>query len=345
VKPLSWSSIDVTTHKLCIISLSLLATVGTKAGRADSLDDPYATVNRNPFVQVYGLPAAQSAQLLANQQSRWALQLEAASNFTTNSAGNESIVIDGETHRANLQFRYGLSDTLELGVDLPYLSHEAGRLDNFIDDWHDFFGLPDGGRTDRAQDQIQYTYQQGNQQGNKTLVNVNDSTDGVGDISLSLGYQLSNTATRQWALRGGVKLPTGDADSLQGSESTDVFLGVNVSDQGLLSGQNITLHASAGALWVGGGEVIESAQEDWAVYGSSTLSWRYNEHLSFKTQLDFHSAFYDSELKELGDNSAQLILGGAVKLGQQWTLDLSVSEDIVVDTASDVVFQVGLTFQ
>lgn len=333
---LKWSKGVLAPCKLVCCIFVLTANGSVSAGE---LGNPFASANRNPFVQIYGLPSAQTAGLLSTEQSRLGVQLEVANNFTVNDTADEAIVIDGETHRINMQFRYGISDHIELGLDVPYLSHESGRLDGFIDDWHHFFDLPDGGRPDVAKDQLRYGYRDGG----ITPVDVQQSTDGIGDVSVSAAYQLLNNESRQWALRGGVKLPTGDADSLQGSESTDVFAGVNVSDQGLLEQYNIVLHGSVGALWMNGGEVIDDRRNDWVVYGSSTVSWLYNEHISFKAQLDLHSAFYDSELTELGDSSAQLILGGALKLADHWVLDLSVSEDIAVDTAPDVIFQIGLT--
>ncbi|MBL4828174.1 MAG: DUF3187 family protein [Spongiibacteraceae bacterium] len=324
------------SNVLNISTMVILLPVFASAGE---LDDPYASSNRSPFIQVYGLPAAESGKLTKQAAMQWGLQLEAASNATYSRSGDEFIIIDGESHRVNLQFRYGVTHDIELGLDIPYLRHEGGRLDGFINDWHDFFSLPEGDRPNLPQDQLAYNYQQGD----NTIVNVMQASDGLGDVRINLAYQLSNTDTRQWALRGGIKLPTGDAQFLQGSESTDIFLGANVSDQALLQAYNMRLHASAGVLWTGDSEVIDQAREDWVVYGSSTLSWRYSPRLSFKTQVDFHSAVYDSALAELGEGSAQLVLGGAVQVTDNWVLDLSVSEDIAVNTASDVVFQLGLT--
>ena len=305
---------------------------------AQDLADPYASSNRNPFVQVYGLPAAQSARLTPEDQFSTGLQLDISNNFTLDSQGAESIVIDGETHRANVQFRYGVASGLELGLDIPYLSHDSGGLDSFIEGWHDFTGLPGGEREQYPRNQLQFSYQKNGQ----ILSEVSRSQSGVGDVSLSLGYSLASSPDRQWALRAAMKLPTGDAQTLLGSESTDISLGLNVSDQGLLQNYHITLHGSAGVLWMDDGKVLNEQRQDWVVYGSSTLSWLATESLSLKIQLDAHSAFYDSVLTELGSNSAQLILGGAIRLSEKWVLDLAVSEDIAVNTAPDVVFHIGI---
>ncbi len=305
---------------------------------AEALNDPFVSANRNPFVQVYGLPTAESAQLQAVGQWSSGLQLEVSNNFTEASDSDELVFIDGESYRANLQLRYGLSEQWELGVDIPYLKHSGGELDGFIEDWHDTFGFPDGDRLDYAQDQLLYAYQ--NSSGDR--VSMDSADNGLGDISLSLGYQLYQDSQRQWALRTAIKLPTGDADSLLGSESTDLALALNVTDSGVLAAQNITLHGSAGVLFMDGGEVLGNLREDWVAFASGTLSWQYSSNLSLKLQLDAHSAFYNSDTTELGDASAQLIMGGALRLNEQWVLDLAVSEDVAVDTAPDVLFHIGL---
>jgi hypothetical protein len=61
-----------------------------------------------------------------------------------------------------------------------------------------------------------------------------------------------------------------------------------------------------------------------------------------KLQLDGHTAFYDSDLRQLGDFSTQLVMGGTLGLPWDLLLDLAVSEDSTVTTAPDVVFHFNL---
>ena len=301
-------------------------------------DQPFYSSNRNPFVDVYGLPAAQGAKLNGVSQFSADLHYEVANSFSQDTKGNEAIFIDGETQRTNIRFRYGISDRAEIGLDIPYLDHDGGSLDGFIDDWHEFWSLPDGNRPDFAQDELQYAYQSNG----STLVNLSRSANGVGDITISGAYALVNEPARQWSLRTSLKLPVGDADKLTGSESTDIALALHVSDQGLTQNRSVNLHGSFGVLWMDGGEVLSSLRHDWVAYGSTTLAWQYSPAISLKLQLDAHSAFYDSALTELGDHAVQLSLGGAINFSRQWVLDLAVIEDIAVATSPDVVFHIGI---
>lgn len=317
---------------------SFLALAVNPSTQAYSLNDPIATTNQSPFVQIYGLPAAQGAMLTKAGEFSTGFQFEVASNFVKNYKGNEVISIDGETNRANLQLRYGLTKDIELGVDIPYLNHTGGSLDGLIDNWHDFWSLPHGGRPNYPQDQLNYSYRNNGQ----WLAAVTESQSGVGDASLSLGYQLSATEERYWALRTSLKLPTGDAEYLLGSGSTDIAASIHFTDHSLLQDHKISWHASGGLLWMGSGEVLDAQREDWVIFGSLGLGWLATQNFSLKLQLDTHTAFYDSHLSELGEYSAQLVFGGAFRMGKNWMLDLAISEDIATGTASDVVFHIEI---
>ena len=308
---------------------------------SDLLGAPYATANRNPFVQIYGLPSAQSAQLQMNGKIKIAMQHEAASNFTfdgalTDTPSDQPVILDGETHRTNLQWRYGYDEDWEIGIDIPYLRHKAGGLDSFINDWHDTFSLPDGNRTDFLDDQLLFFYQDG-----ADVFSLDRDNAGIGDVSLSAAYRLSSHSTRQTALRFGIKLATGDAKKLHGSEATDAFVSWHISDQYT---QRFIWHASAGLLLLGDGEVLDGVRNDAVVFGSTTVSYTVRDNVSLKAQLDAQSAFYNSSTTELGSASMQLTIGGAIAFGRNFSLDLSISEDIAVDTAPDVVFQLGFNY-
>ena len=72
------------------------------------------------------------------------------------------------------------------------------------------------------------------------------------------------------------------------------------------------------------------------------MAWVNKESLNLKAQIDYHTSFYSSDLRQLGNTSVQLVLGGTVKVGKTFALDLSLSEDIATDTAPDVTFTLGL---
>lgn len=322
-----------------VSGVAMATLAGSLTVSADSeLNTPFFTSNLNPMVQVYGLPTTRDAVLTDKSQWKTAIFFEAANNYTSSESTGESVNFDGETYRTTVFLNYGLTDRIELGIEVPYLSHDGGKLDSLIEDWHDFWNLPNGGRDGVARDQLDYFYRNKND----VLVNVQNSESGIGDVNLLLAYQLSSNESTEWALRGGVELPTGDADKLTGSESTEVFLGVHASTQGLFSLPSVYGHANVGVLWMDDGEVAEVVREDWVAYGSTSVSWMVSRVVSLKAQVDFHTAFYDSTLEEIGEFTAQLIFGGSIRAGKNTVVDISMSEDIVVNASPDIVFQLGL---
>lgn len=324
--------------RLAGMSGALLALAALPVRADVDLLQPFAAANRNPFVQIYGLPEAESATIQSPGRFSTDLILTAASNFAGDTKGNETIFLDGETHRAELRLRWGAAEALELGVNVPYLKQVAGGLDGFINDWHRTFGLPDGGRRQYPDNRLHFSYSYAGQQ----RVDIHEAGQGFGDVSVTAAYRLSQSPTRQLSLRSQLKLPTGEADRLLGSGSTDLAVALHGSDRTWFEQYGIELHGDLGLLWMGRGKVLNELRRDWVAYGSSTLAWLYNDRVSFKVQLDAHTAFYNSALTELGSDSAQLSLGGAVRIADNWAVDMAVSEDVVVDTAPDVVFLVGI---
>lgn len=321
-----------------VVALTLAILAYTCPPAKAEIFEPFTTTNMNPFVQVNGPPVTRSALTAARRELRWQLRTDVANNFTSSSSNEESVTIDGETHRRTLSLRYGLTDRLEVGIDIPHVSHKAGSLDQFIEQWHGFWGLPNSGRDRQPQDQLSFDYSATD----GTAEGLSRSAAGIGDVRLHAGYQFAQSENRTWALRGGVKLATGDADKLTGSESTDLFASVHLSQSELAGRSSLMFHGSMGLLRPGDSRVLRSRTEDWITYGSAAISWQVRQRISLKAQVDFHSAYYDSSLEELGDPAMQLMVGGSMALGEKLLLDLSLAEDILTDRSPDVVFQLGL---
>jgi hypothetical protein len=317
----------------------LLSTFAVTPASAELLA-PFFTRNQNPFVQIFGLPAAGSARLLPAGSLAASVVIDAGNSFSRGTTAAEAILLDGETYRSTLVWRYGVSDHLEIGMDLPYISHRGGIFDGFIDWWHNFTGLPDGGRKQEARDLLQYRYREDGRE----RVAILNADSGPGDLMLAAAIPVfgQKGERRLAALRATLKLPTGSTSGLRGSGSTDFSLRLTGEDRQTLSPWPVSLFGAAGVLLLTGGEIIAERQRHAVGFGTMGLGWQPYSWLALKVQVDGHSAFYDSELAELGDLSAQLVMGGSLELPGALVLDLAVAEDIIVYTAPDVVFHLVL---
>ena len=303
---------------------------------SDSLLNPFAIRNLNPFIGIYGISAMQASNIVAPNQSSFSLILDAASHFTDARNQSEFIRIDGETYRLALRFGRGLGDRWEIGTEIPLLSHRGGVLDGFISDWHDTFGLPTLGRDRVADNQLQFLYIRDDRE----RVNLKSSTTGLGDVLLFAGKGVRQTKTVDVTVRGQLKLPTGDSNRLMGSGGTDLSLSATLTRKWgawLVS-------ARLGGSYLGTGDVLPQLQTNWVGFGTAFLGWQPFNALAFKLQLDAQTPIYqDSNIDQLTESAFQISIGGSIKVNRFAVLDLSVTEDeINPDVSSDVSFQLRL---
>lgn len=298
---------------------------------------PFDTSNQSPLVQIYGLPGIGAPRVLAPGRLRADLHYEAANHFVGKSRGSEELFLDGETHRSTLKVYRGLRGSREIGIEIPYVDHNEGFLDSFIEGWHDFFGLPQNGREQMPANQFLLRYRRDG----VDRINLTQPTAGLGDVRLVAGQSLGGTTEAM--LRLSVKLPTGDSAKLLGSGATDAALWLSIACPQTKCADSVSWYGGGGLLRMAKGDVLPELQRQWVVFGSAGLHWKALPRLTLAAQLDAHTPFYDgSELKPLAEHSAQLVLGGIWRVHERHAIELTVAEDVAVDTAPDVVVRVGL---
>ena len=169
---------------------------------------------------------------------------------------------------------------------------------------------------------------------------------GIGDIQLTGGFQLYQSPvkpSRAAAVRASLKLPTGDSADLHGSGSTDLALWLTGSDDYLLAIGRFKVFGAAGMMGLTRGDVLADQPRNVAGFGSLGAGWSPSRWIAFKVQANGHTAFYrESSLRELNAASVQLTIGGTLAFGETIQLDVGVTEDVIVKTAPDVVFHLGL---
>ncbi len=303
---------------------------------------PFSAQNQSPLVQIFGLPPMGSATIVARGKAEGNVILDYASNYVNDSNARENILLDGESARLTLEGRFGIARGFEAGVEIPFVVLGGGFLDSFIEGYHNAFGFPQGGRDQAPRNRLLYRYVR---DGQERLL-VDKSSYGLGDIRLKGAWQLypeTPSQPRSVALRASLKLPTGDSDPLHGSGSTDLALWITASDAQSLSGGNLTLFGGAGILAMTDGRILQDQQRHWVGFGGLGVGWSPLRWLALKIQTNAHTPFYnESDLKELNAVSAQLTVGGTLAFSDRITLDLGVTEDIIVATAPDVVFHFDL---
>ena len=328
--------------RLLRVGSAVVSTVVSASTLADQGDDSVFFQQRSQHVYnaVFGLPVAAPRIV---QSLEWQISLEHSNQFVGGSAGDEQLLLDGETTRLAISHRQRLGSCWQAEMMLPFISHNEGVFDRAIDNWHQFFSLPDANRDNREFDALMYFYEDAE----GVRHNITRPQSGIGDVQLAVQYAVRCGATADSTnadalLRAGVKLPTGNPDELRGSGEADAFADWQSPIWRLRD------------RWYGGislGILLMSDtnrfadQKNVAVYGSLGIQFAAWQKLRLIAQLDGHSAFYKSRLRELGDPAINLAVGGRYLLNPAYTLELSISEDAAIDTTPDIVARFAVTYR
>ncbi|MBD3647094.1 MAG: DUF3187 family protein, partial [Pseudomonadales bacterium] len=252
---------------------------------------PYYLRHQNPFLQVFGLPAPEGGGITGKGLLDYSFVLTVANHADSGRKVNEEVRLDGESYYAALVFRYGLRERWEVGIDLPFIRHDDGVLDNVIEGWHDTFGLSNRKR-EGPDNQLAFIYRRN---GLEEFA-MRDPVSGIGDVRLTVARQISNGDDdgRSVALRAQLKLPTGNADRLLGSGAADISLAADATDSATLGEYRIVLFGQLGVLGLGHGDLLPHQQQDIVSFASGGLAWQWTDRIEIQAQVAFQDPYFDS---------------------------------------------------
>jgi hypothetical protein len=263
-----------------------------------------------------------------------------SSHSTNEQRGDETLTLDGETTRVELKYRYGLGERLEIGIRIPYVWHESGSLDSFIENWHQAFGLPLGSRVRREDDQLEFSYQDVS----GTQFDYQSNSNGIGDLRLIAGWRLANGLNHSSALRFGIKLPTGDSANLHGSGGTDVSVGIAGDWKQLFGSDRLNGYYRAHVSYVGEPDLLSDRYNDIIGQFSTGMGYQLSRSIELRLQAAARSATHDSGTEILGQDSAWITFGGNIRLSDNYQLSLAVAEDLKVRSAPDLSLLIALRY-
>ena len=145
----------------------------------------FATRDLNPILQSIFLPTL----VPVGEKDGWRMDhsLYITNTMQAEDSGGESLVIDVANYRYELSLA-GRQDLWIGRIAIPLVANSAGELDALIEDWHDFFGFPQGKRDEFPRDQLAIEYSRDG----AILYSQTESASGIGDLSLALGYQVTD---------------------------------------------------------------------------------------------------------------------------------------------------------
>jgi hypothetical protein len=246
----------------------------------------------------------------------------------------ECVVLDGETARLRVDYRQGMGQGWDFTMSAPLLSTGGGFLDGSIEQWHDWFNLPNGGREQVPRKEYHYQYQRDG----ATLLDVTESEVCLGDVNLGLGTKLGD----QTALRMLAKLPTADADllcggNLGGAAWLDIALSLPRGWDG---------YFAAGASYNERGEVLPALQNRVVYFGGVGVLAPLGATVRLHLEVQAHSRLYhDSELTPMAKMGVPLTIG--LQFGGQrgGSFEVGFQEDPVLNSSPDFVAYMAATYR
>lgn len=230
--------------------LMLHCLTGTVSARDYPGFGPIAVRTQNPiYLQVLGLTPGR-AEVVPEGTIEARIDSAYSNLYESGQSLRAIEELDMEFWRLVPQVRYGITDDLEVGIEVPLVHFNGGFLDSFIQRFHRTFGLPNGGREFVPNGRFSYRFDADG----ATRLNFSPADLGLGDIVLHLKHQLVGE-DHKWpavAIFADIKLPTGKSDRGFGSGTPDFGFGTALE----ASYKRLHGYFNAGYFAIGGNDLI-----------------------------------------------------------------------------------------
>lgn len=257
---------------LAMTSLGLAMTVHAKQG-------PFPIRSQHPlYLQMVNINPTRP-EVLAPGLLEVRVDSAYSNLFEQGNNGTFNVDLDMELWRLNWVATYGFWPEWEVSLEIPTLHFEGGFLDGFIQNFHDAFGFPNGGRELRVNGFFRYQITQSGQ----VLYNINPQTLNAGDLTLrtqnQITYEEGLLPATAWIFA--MKFPSGDPDFGLGSGNVGFGLGVALEK----SYRRLHGFLNLNFLYDGGNETLENLMVKQAFDFSLAGEYAFSKKVSALVQL------------------------------------------------------------
>ncbi len=279
-------------------------------------------------------------QTLSKGASRFRLDT-AVQNFIVDEKNSRyKAVVDVEVIRTSLNLSYGISDNLEVGMEIPFYVLYKGFLDSFILDFEKSIDATTP--MSRQQNGVNnFTYLL--RRNGDTLISMDSPYGGVGDIALTAKVRhIYNSEIKYMpsvSTRYAIKLPTGDDDRLLGSGKADFGIGIILEKSFGSSSYYLNLNG----IFVGDPDFLKGMKMDPIFSYTTAAEFSLTERFSVLLQLMGNtSPFPQSGLTFLDDHVMDFLIGLNYLIGNSTLLQFGLTENILDDSSPDFSIHIGM---
>lgn len=328
-------------RQILLSFLSLVVLCGTPSSLGAEGFGPFPVRNFQALDQlVLGMPGDRATVL---RQGDFDVRLEAANtaSIARNSEAQAEVTMKFETVRVGLFLRYGLTDRLEIGMEIPALHRYGGFMEGPIKGVENATTGLSPPR--KALGNTSYAFNISN--GERTLFKGSEGATGLGDLSFFGKYQLlkETSALPAMSLRVAVKAPTGDTAEVFGSGHPDA--GVGLALEKTLADHWIVYVNVNGVFPTGR---IAGLGLQPVVSGLAAIEYLWTENFSITAQFDYYSPpFHGTGTRVLDKGVTESVLGVSYRIlpGLLWQLYGVENLDFITGSAADFTISTLLTYR
>ena len=297
---------------------------------ASAFDGPLQVRNQFPLFIYADAPYLESA----SAGDSFSAGLSYSSVYLVDNSSKWDIGLDMEITELNIRVKKSIRDYIEVGVDLPVLCFSSGFMDDFLRNYHDAFGFPDYGRSNRPENDFLYKATKGG----LPVVKGKNGRISLGDIKLTLKKPLLDSDPAV-SIRGDIEFPTGDAKTGYGNGSFDAGVALLV-DKNL--GDCFKSYLNVGAVFPGKLRGHEEINLREFVYGGAAVEAELLKNISFIGQVFVQgSPFPETDIGEVDRTAVLLSFGGRYCAGKN-SFEISLTEDPNTSGAPDFTLNFSL---
>ena len=291
-------------------------TAATVPSIAYSFDGPMETKNQFPLFTHLNAVSFEGATL----ENSYSLNFSYSTIYFVKTPTDWETSLDMELAGIDLRARRIFDDSVELGIEVPVLSFNAGFMDGVINNFHDDFGFPSYGRKNRPENEFLYEVKRNG----VTIVKGKSGHAELSDIRLSAKKALMSSDPAL-SLKLAVELPTGDAKKGYGSGNIGADISLLLDRK---FGDRYMTYFSLGAAFPGDLDAYEKVETRNFAFGGAALEMSAWDNLNLLAQITFQGSPYPKTgIKAMDAIAMLLTFGGRFTTGSGGSYDFSFAED------------------
>jgi hypothetical protein len=308
--------------KKLLLTLLFLITL-FPVSNAFTFEGPLQVKNQLPLFMYVNAPYLEAARI----ENSFSASFSYSSIYMVRESTEWHVGLDMEVTELNLRLKKNIKDFLEVGVDMPIASYNSGFMDGFLHSYHEAFGFPDYGRSNRPDNEFLYNVKRNG----APVVDGRGGRITIGDIRLSLKKPILY-GDPAISIKGDLEFPTGDAKDGYGNGSIDAGIAM-LFDKKL--SEKIKTYFNIGAVFPGDLKGQETVELKEYIYGGAGIEAYLLNNLSLLGQVFFQNSPYPKTDIPAVDRTAVLLSFGGRYLFGKNSFELSLTEDPNTSGAPD----------